>query len=408
MLASGTAKYGRPKARMPRLSMVSSSGVRARSTMLPRPTEVRAPSASSSCCSRSGSSDKVMTSAASGTSTTSTASGACGARGRTIPTYSRAAQVKMIATKRKNQAPLSSRMPAAMIGVPTAAVSRRCVEEAGAVRGGWLTCSMAGPGASYHRRRPGRCCRAVDCRHFSCRQFVRGTNAVRRLALEAYSKRLSGRPPHPLDPLPTPPGGKGTPPPPLRWGCLLACRQDLEDDAGGIGIAQGEAVGMGFGPAALEGEVELGVAAEQQPADVRGGEVVEPGRLRGIDPRVAGGIAGGDGQIGAVDVDVDRLPLEERAHGRIDEVGARRPDDVDGAVAAVRVEPPPGAGEQVGRGGVRGPLAGQGARAVAGPEARQQRRAEQGQGEGGGGGGAGMPPQRAAQAGRDPEADGRQ
>src|ERR1700694_2663818 len=33
------------------------------------------------------------------------------------------------------------------------------------------------------------------------------------VALEAYSKRLSDRPPHPLDPLPTPPGGKGTPPP---------------------------------------------------------------------------------------------------------------------------------------------------------------------------------------------------
>src|SRR5579864_9490900 len=106
MLASGTAKYGRPKARMPRLSMVSSSGVRASSTMLPMPTEVRAPSASSSCCSRSGSRDKVITSAARGTSTTSTASGACGARGRTIPTYSRAAQVKMIATKRKNHGPL--------------------------------------------------------------------------------------------------------------------------------------------------------------------------------------------------------------------------------------------------------------------------------------------------------------
>src|ERR1700726_3121868 len=272
MLASGTAKYGRPKARMPRLSRVSSSGVRASSTMLPMPTEVRAPSASSSCCSRSGSSDRVMTSAARGTSTTSTASGACGARGRTIPTYSRAAQVTMIATKRKNQAPLSSRMPAAMIGVPMAAVSRRCVEEAGAVRGGWLTCSMA----------------------------VRG-----KVTTDAGREALA----------------------PVR-GPRGACRQDLEDDAGGIGVAQGEAVGMGRGPAALEGEVELGVAAEQQPADVRRGEVVEPGLLRGIDPRVAGGIAGGDAQVGAVDVDVDRLALEKRAHGRVDEVGARGTDEI--------------------------------------------------------------------------------
>src|ERR1700674_5096142 len=275
---------------MPRLSRVSSSGVRASSTMLPMPTEVRAPSASSSCCSRA----KVMTSAARGTSTTSTDSGACGARGRTIPTYSKAAQVKMTAAKRKNQIPESSTMPATMIGVPTAAVSRRCVEDAGALRGGWVTCSMAAP-----------------------------TQVTTTAAEEAAGRR--GRIPR-----------------------RLARRQDFEDHAGGILVAHGEAAGVGCGPAALERIVVLEVAAEQDPADVSGGEVVEPGLRRGIDPWVAAGIAGGVAVGGAVDVDIDRLPLEERAHGRVDEIGGRGADDVDGAVAAVRVEPTPGAREQVG------------------------------------------------------------
>jgi hypothetical protein len=33
------------------------------------------------------------------------------------------------------------------------------------------------------------------------------------LQVEDYSKHLLDRPPQPLDPLPSPPGGKGTPPP---------------------------------------------------------------------------------------------------------------------------------------------------------------------------------------------------
>src|ERR1700686_3673787 len=44
------------------------------------------------------------------------------------------------------------------------------------------------------------------------------------VALEAYSKRPSDPPPHPLDPLPTPPGGKGTPLP-LSGGFVLAIAQ---------------------------------------------------------------------------------------------------------------------------------------------------------------------------------------
>src|SRR5579862_7056261 len=43
-----------------------------------------------------------------------------------------------------------------------------------------------------------------------------------RRPVEAHSKRLSDRPPHPLIPLPTPPGGKGTPPPSLsKWRFFL-------------------------------------------------------------------------------------------------------------------------------------------------------------------------------------------
>ncbi|HVT57029.1 MAG TPA: phosphatase PAP2 family protein [Thermoanaerobaculia bacterium] len=42
------------------------------------------------------------------------------------------------------------------------------------------------------------------------------SNGAADVAVEAYSKHLSDRPPQPLYPLPTPPGGKGTPPPLAR------------------------------------------------------------------------------------------------------------------------------------------------------------------------------------------------
>src|ERR1700730_9864508 len=120
-----------PKAKMPSAGRVWSSGVRLSRRSVPSPTP------SSPMVANQGSqagppppsqaAGRLISSAASGTSTSRSASGARGAFARTMPRYSKAAQVRKKATKAKNPGPESRKMPASKTGMPTRAVTTRFI-----------------------------------------------------------------------------------------------------------------------------------------------------------------------------------------------------------------------------------------------------------------------------------------